>query len=281
MKGKIILTQINASIVLYHNTKEQLLKAINSFLNTSLHVRLYLIDNSSNDDLKELALVDERIEYIFNNANLGYGKAHNIAMKKSIADDVPYHVVLNPDIYFDEGVLENLFDYMQSNRDVGHLMPKVLYPDKKLQNLCKLLPTPLDLFARRFIPIKSIVDKINNRYQLDFFNYDEVAEIPFLSGCFMFLRTDVLKQDCLFDENFFMYLEDADLTRRISQVARTIFYPNVFIYHEYQRGAHTSKKLLWFFIKSTFTYFNKYGWFIDDYRKVTNEKTLNKLGYYR
>ncbi len=281
MKGKIILTQINASIVLYHNTKEQLLKAINSFLNTSLHVRLYLIDNSSNDDLKELALVDERIEYIFNNANLGYGKAHNIAMRKSIADDVPYHVVLNPDIYFDEGVLENLFDYMQSNRDVGHLMPKVLYPDKKLQNLCKLLPTPLDLFARRFIPIKSIVDKINNRYQLDFFNYDEVAEIPFLSGCFMFLRTDVLKQDCLFDENFFMYLEDADLTRRISQVARTIFYPNVFIYHEYQRGAHTSKKLLWFFIKSTFTYFNKYGWFIDDYRKVTNEKTLNKLGYYR
>ena len=177
--------------------------------------------------------------------------------------------------------MENLFDYMQSNRDVGHLMPKVLYPDKKLQNLCKLLPTPLDLFARRFIPIKSIVDKINNRYQLDFFNYDEVAEIPFLSGCFMFLRTDVLKQDCLFDENFFMYLEDADLTRRISQVARTIFYPNVFIYHEYQRGAHTSKKLLWFFIKSTFTYFNKYGWFIDDYRKVTNEKTLNKLGYYR
>lgn len=281
MKGKIILTQINASIVLYHNTKEQLLKAINSFLNTSLHVRLYLIDNSSNDDLKELALVDERIEYIFNNANLGYGKAHNIAMRKSIADDVPYHVVLNPDIYFDEGVLENLFDYMQSNRDVGHLMPKVLYPDKKLQNLCKLLPTPLDLFARRFIPIKSIVDKINNRYQLDFFNYDEVAEIPFLSGCFMFLRTDVLKQDCLFDENFFMYLEDADLTRRISQVARTIFYPNVFIYHEYQRGAHTSKKLLWFFIKSTFTYFNKYGWFFDDYRKVTNEKTLNKLGYYR
>ena len=88
MKGKIILTQINASIVLYHNTKKQLLKAISSFLHTSLHVRLYLIDNSSNDDLKELALVDERIEYIFNNAHLGYGKAHNIAMRKSIADDV-------------------------------------------------------------------------------------------------------------------------------------------------------------------------------------------------
>lgn len=49
------MTQMNASIVLYHNKKEQL---INSFLNTSLHVKLYLVDNSSNDDLKELSEMD-------------------------------------------------------------------------------------------------------------------------------------------------------------------------------------------------------------------------------
>lgn len=67
------MTQINASIVLYHNKKEQLIKVINSFLDTDLQVRLYLIDNSSNDDLKGLCEIDSRIEYIFNNANLGYG----------------------------------------------------------------------------------------------------------------------------------------------------------------------------------------------------------------
>jgi hypothetical protein len=272
---------------MYHNNKEQLQKVIESFLNTALypkgnlHVRLYLIDNSAKDELKELANIDKRIEYIFNNANLGYGAGHNIAMRKSIENSVAYHVVLNPDIYFEKGVIEGLFEYMQAHKDVGHIMPKVLYPNGELQKLCKLLPTPLDLFARRFIPIKSFVNRINNRYELDFFSYDEIAEIPFLSGCFMFFRTEVLAQDCLFDEDFFMYLEDADLTRRIAKISKTLYYPKVSIVHEYQRGAHTSKKLLYIFIASVFTYFKKYGWFFDKERAKINKKTLKTLGYYK
>lgn len=275
------MIQINASIVLYHNHKEQLIKAIKSFLDTTLHVKLYLIDNSTNDQLKELQRIDTRITYIYNNANLGYGAAHNIAMRKSIADGVRYHVVLNPDIYFSTGTIEALYGYMQEHQDVGHAMPRVLYPNEKLQKLCKLLPTPLDLFARRFIPIKAIVDKINYRYEMGFFNYDEIAEVPFLSGCFMFLRVDILKQDCLFDDHFFMYLEDADLTRRISKISKTIYYPYASIYHKYERGAHKNRRLLWIFIKSAFTYFHKYGWLFDRSRKTVNEKTLKKLGYYR
>lgn len=58
VKKNCIMTQINASIVLYHNKKEQLIKVINSFLDTDLQVRLYLIDNSSNDDLKGLCEID-------------------------------------------------------------------------------------------------------------------------------------------------------------------------------------------------------------------------------
>jgi len=144
------MNNVNASIVLYHNNKEQLTKAINSFLNTSLDVKLYLVDNSSNDDLKVLGEMDSRIEYIFNNANLGYGSAHNIAIKKSIESGVPYHLVLNPDVYFNSGVIEALYNYMQSNPDVGLIMPKVLYPDGSIQYLCKLLPTPFDLIGVDF-----------------------------------------------------------------------------------------------------------------------------------
>ena len=55
------MKKINASIVLYHNKKEQVLRAIRSVLNTDLNVRLYLVDNSSNDVLKELAQLDSRI----------------------------------------------------------------------------------------------------------------------------------------------------------------------------------------------------------------------------
>jgi GT2 family glycosyltransferase len=215
------MTQINGSIVLYHNEKEQLIKAIGSFLNTSLDVKLYLVDNSSNDALKDLEKLDERIEYIFNNANLGYGSAHNIAMQKSIEDGVSYHLVLNPDIYFDSGVLEKLFDYMETNKDTGNIIPQVRYPDGERQHLCKLLPTPTDLILRRFIPSKSWKEKRNENYELRWTGYDKVMNVPSLSGCFMFLQCDALKDVGLFDENIFMYLEDTDLNRRIHTKYKT------------------------------------------------------------
>jgi len=91
------MEKINASIVLYHNKKEQSSKLIHNLLNTRHILKLYLIDNSSNNDLKELSGLDNRIEYTFNNGNLGFGKAHNIALRKSIGENDPYHLVLNPD----------------------------------------------------------------------------------------------------------------------------------------------------------------------------------------
>ena len=276
------MTKINGSIVLYHDEKEKVKKTIRSFLNTNLAAKLYLIDNSSNDNLKELKNIYEKIEYIFNNANLGYGKAHNIAIRKSIDENIKYHLVLNPDIYFEEGVLEELYDFMEKNPDVGLVMPKVLYPDGKIQYLCKLLPTPLDLFGRRFLNkglFKKYIEKRNEIYELRFTGYNKIMEVPYLSGCFMFIRTEVLKKVGLFDERFFMYLEDTDLSRRIHRVAKTIYYPYVHIYHEHQKSSYKNLKLLKIHIESAIKYFNKWGWFNDPERETINRKTLEKLKY--
>jgi len=274
------MTQLNASIVLYHNKKDQLIKAIKSFLDTDLKVKLYLVDNSTNDDLKELTQLDARIEYIFNNANLGYGRAHNIAIRKSIEDGVSYHLVLNPDVYFERGVLEKLYEYMEENKDIGNIMPKVLYPNGDIQYLCKLLPTPVDLIFRRFIPIKKWQEKRNERYELRGTGYDKIMNVPYLSGCFMFLRTLALQDIGMFDERFFMYLEDTDLSRRIHKVSKTIYYPYVHIYHEYGKGSYKNKKLLEYHIESAIKYFNKWGWFIDKERDIINKIALSKLEHF-
>jgi len=272
------MKRINASIVLYHNSTEQLTKAIKSFLNTELKVKLYLVDNSLNDDLKELEKLDERVEYIFNNANLGYGSAHNIAMLKSIEEDALYHVVLNPDIYFEVGVLEKLFDYMEKNSQIGNVLPQVLYSAGEVQHLCKLLPTPTDLILRRFIPSKSWKEKRNDLYELRFSSYDKVMNVPSLSGCFMFMRVSALKKVGLFDENIFMYLEDVDLNRRLHTKYKTMFYPEVSIVHEYAKESYKSKKLLMFHIQSAIYYFNKWGWFFDKQRDEINQQCLSDLG---
>lgn len=275
------MTQINASIVLYHNKKEQVLKAINSCLNTELIVKLFLVDNSSNDDLKDLANFDNTIEYIFNNSNLGFGEAHNIAIKKSIEDGVKYHLVLNPDVYFDKGTLEKLYKYMVANPDVGLVMPKVLYPDGRIQYLCKLLPTPFDLFGRRFLnvyPIKKFVDQRTEVYELRFTGYDKIINVPYLSGCFMFLKIEALKEVGIFDKRFFMYLEDTDLSRRIHNKYITMYYPEVSIYHEYGKESYKNKNMLIYHIISAVKYFNKWGWISDDDRNRVNRDTLKKLG---
>ena len=277
------MKSINVSIVLFKNDQDLVKKAIYSCINSFLINKVYLIDNSPTDILSCLASLDSRIEYIFNNANLGFGKAHNIALKRSIEENVPYHLVLNPDVYFEKGVLEELYNFMEANKDVGLVMPKVLYPNGNLQYLCKLLPTPLDLFGRRFLnfgPFKKIVEKRNEVYELRFTGYDKIMEVPYLSGCFMFIRTEVLKKVGLFDERFFMYLEDTDLSRRIHKVAKTVYYPYVYVYHEYGKGSYKSLKLLYYHIKSAIKYFNKYGWFFDKEREEINKKILKKLGWH-
>lgn len=274
------MIDLSVSIVLFHNEKEQVERAICSVLNTNLKIILFLIDNSIYDDLKSLSNIDSRIEYIFNNANLGFGKAHNIALRKSIEEGIPYHLVLNPDVYFEEGVLEELYSFMENNPDVGLVMPKVLYPDGKLQYLCKLLPTPIDLFGRRFLnfgPFKKFIEKRNEIYELRFTGYDKIMEVPYLSGCCMFLRTNILKKVGLFDERFFMYLEDTDLTRRIHKVAKTIYFPYIHIYHEYGKGSYKNFKLLYYNIDSAIKYFNKWGWFNDPEREKINKEVLKNL----
>lgn len=278
------MSQLNGSIVLYHTDENIAARAIKSFLQSSLSRTLFLIDNSKKDGLRKLEKLDSRIKYIFTGKNLGYGKAHNIALKRSIESNVKYHLILNPDVYFEKGVLEKLYEFMEGNSDVGLVMPKVLYPDGALQYLCKLLPTPFDLFRRRllnFDVFKKLNEKRNFIFELRFTEYKEIMDVPFLSGCFMFIRTEVLKQIGIFDERFFLYLDDTDLSRRIHKISRTVFYPYVHIYHEWGRGSYKSFKLFFYHIKDAFSYFNKWGWVFDKERVLINRSILEKLEYKR
>lgn len=274
----MIKLDVTACIVLYRNNRDVVSMVINSFLSTKLNVKLFLIDNSPTDELKDLC-IDQRISYFHNPSNPGFGAAHNIAIKKAIQEGALYHLVLNPDVYFGENVLEQILDYMENNTSIGNLMPKVVYPDGSLQYLCKLLPTPYDWIGRRFNPFKSMVDKRNELFELKFTGYNEIMDVPYLSGCFMFLRIDALKKIGFFDDGIFMYGEETDLCRRlVSGGYNTIFFPRVTIVHHFEKGSHKSLRLTWIGIKSAIYYFNKWGWIFDSERRAINRNTLRKLG---
>ncbi|MGK9126754.1 glycosyltransferase family 2 protein [Olivibacter sp. SA151] len=265
---------ITASIVLYHNDPLEVQEAVRSCLSSPSINKVYLVDNSTEDNFRSLAN-NERIEYISNAENIGFGAAHNLAIQRCVASD--YHIIVNPDIAFHESVIEHLTAFMDQHPDIGLVMPKVLYKNGQLQRLCKLLPTPFNLFGRRFAPNRRWARELNEQYELSFFQYDQIADIPCLSGCFMFVRNNVLQTLGGFDTRFFLYLEDVDLVRRIGHIARTVFYPHVSISHGYQKESYHNSKVLRMHMKSAIQYFNKWGWLFDRERKQINQETLKKL----
>lgn len=268
-----MLSTLNISIVLYKNNPSQINNLLEDiFASQSIQLNtIYLVDNSPDNRLQSLKKLDSRIEYIAVLHNPGYGAAHNLAIKKSIENNIRYHLVVNPDIRFSSTELAKLISFMQQHNDIGLVMPKVIYPDGKVQHLCKLLPTPFNIFARRFMP-QSYINKMNYSYTLQWTGYNKLMQIPYLSGSFMLFRVSDLQQIGSFDERFFMYFEDTDITRRFYREGKAWFYPHTTVIHEHNQESYRSLKMFWVHIQNMIRYFNKYGWFIDLERRQINKR---------
>ncbi len=269
---------LNCSIVIYHPNYSKLNKTILCVLASPFLNKLYLVDNSENDHFSnEISKYGDKIVYLYNNKNIGFGKAHNIAIKKSITENIKYHIVINPDVYFENDVIEKMYQFFLDTNDVAMAMPRLINLDKTTQTLPKLLPSPFSLIFRILFKKFRLFKKYINKYELRFVRNDVIYETPIISGCFVFLNLNLLKNDSFFDENYFMYFEDWDLSRRVSQKYKTIYYPIVSVLHEYESGANKSLKLFFIYIKSAFHYFNKWGWIFDTYRVKKNNETLNQF----
>ena len=275
-----MMYDLTACIVTYNTNEEVLEKIINCFQKLKLNFKLFISDNSEKDKLREFIkkFNDDRIEYIFNNSNKGFGAGHNVIINKLLNKelDSKYHLVMNSDVYFEEDVVEKLLDYMSNHEKIGQIGPRITGKDGTLTYSCKLFPTPLNLIMRRFIPLKKIVEKMDYDYEMRWYNYKDIVEGALLSGCFMLLRTEVFEKVGKFDEKYFMYLEDYDFCRRIGEKYEVIYYPEVEIMHEHAKSSYKSRKMLLIHIKSALTYFNKWGWIFDKKRSEANKK-LKKL----
>jgi GT2 family glycosyltransferase len=158
--------------------------------------------------------------------------------------------------------------------EFGVVMPKILYEDGSTQHLCKRLPTPWDLVMRRFGPqlAHRLFRSAMDRYELRDRDYDQPMEPPTLSGCFLMLRNSVVDEVGLFDDRFFMYMEDVDLVRRIWSVSRALYYPAVSIVHGYEKGSYRDPRLAWRHVRSAIRYFAKWGWIQDPVRAGLNSR---------
>jgi len=277
---KTAAVEASCCIVCYHNPPDQVERLLASVTMARPAMLVYLIDNSRTDALRALAGRAGAV-YRHQPDNPGYARAHNWALNAAAAAGSRYHLVLNPDVQMPLDGIGKLLAYMVAHPDVGLVAPRVHYPDGRLQPLCKLLPHPLELAVRRFFPLLHRSSGRLARYELHGSGYSQVMDVPALSGCFMLMRVETVLRVGLFDERFFLYFEDVDLSRRVGRVARTVFVPHVAIVHNYGRGSYRNWRLLWHHMVSAARYFNKWGWVRDPERDRINARALREAGLTR
>ena len=259
--------------MLYHNSEEQVKSLIECLARSEINMLVFFIDNSRDKKLEGICTSAPGCKYIKTDENLGYGRAHNIATQSCVSIS-KWHLILNPDIRFDAGCLRKLMAHIGQNPKLGMIVPRVLYEDGSMQYLCKLLPTPWNVFSRRFIPFQWLVERGNYLYEMRFSDYLTPMMIPCASGCFMFCRSEALAKIGGFDERFFMYAEDVDLSRRMHCQYTVQYFPEVSIFHGYNKESYRNYRLLKYHVVSLIRYFNKWGWFMDPERRRLNQLAI-------
>lgn len=263
---------VTASIVIYRHTPEDVRPLFEALARDPAVKDWVVVNNGGAEAATELA--SSLGAYCLHpGRNLGFGAANNLALGE-LREQGRYHLFINPDIRLLPGVMGVLTEFMDQHPDVGFVMPRVLYPDGSEQRLCKRLPTPFDLFLRRFLGSfgKFLFRSHWDRYQMHDLDLSLTREVPSLSGCFMFVRTAALEVTGVFDERYFLYMEDVDLCRRIGSRYRTLFFPDVSVHHGYAKGSYSSFRLLRHHLTSAIRYFNKWGWFHDPEREQLNRR---------
>lgn len=266
---------VSASLVLFNNAPEIYGEALQSFIGCQNAGLLVVVDNSATP-LSHPLFQHAKVKYIHAGANLGFGAGHNLALAQ-ISARAPYHLFLNPDVRFDEGVLITLADRLDAMPDIATIMPRINFEDGSLQRLCKLLPTPVDLILRRFIPVRRVQAWLNERYELHGLSQDVLSDVPTISGCFLMTRRAALDDIGGFDTRYFMYMEDVDLVRRLNAKGRVAYDPTVSVVHRYAKGSYRNRKLLGYHLASAIRYFNKWGWWFDSERRRRNLSAVQGL----
>ncbi len=258
---------LTASVVTYHTSEDELAACLKS-LSPDYFDKIYVIDNSSSAITKKQCESWPEVEYIASE-NIGYGRGHNMALATAAERSTDYHLVINPDVYFVPAEIKPMLDYLDNNPDVAALQPAVVYPDGRLQYTVKMLPTPMDLIGRRFLP-KRLMRQRNSRYELHHIDHSKPFNAPYHQGSFMLLRMKALAEVGVFDERYFMYPEDIDLTRRLHSRYRTMYFPYAKVTHAHRAASYHSMRMLWIHIVNIIKYFNKWGWWHDSERKRFN-----------
>lgn len=227
------------------NSGTQLKDCIESVMKSSFHNsilnKVIIVDNDSKDNSIELVekLNFEKLEIIKNRENLGFGKACNIGAKDSLSDFILF---LNPDAMVYEDTFHKLFDYIEKNdnSDVVVYGVQLIGDDGKVQRTCARFPK-LRNFLVRVLGLNKINREFFKSFSMEYWNHNETKIVDQVIGAFFLVKKDIFEQLNGFDERFFVYYEELDLSKRVHDSGyKTMYISEIQAYH---KGGGTSEQV--------------------------------------
>ena len=193
-----------------------------------LSLQLIVVDNASTDaSVAHLKNTSYSVELIFNQKNVGFGRANNQALPLVRGRHV---LLLNTDAFVSEDTLTKTIAFMDEHPNCGVLGVRLVGRDGALQPSCRYRPTVANIFLNkiglsRWFPYVRAVDDMA-------WAHDAVRECDWVPGCYYLIRREVLSQVGLFDPRFFMYYEEVDHCIRVQQAGwKVFFYPFTQVVH--------------------------------------------------
>lgn len=251
--------------VVYHSSSEEVkrLSACLDQLEPFVGYGLVINDYQPGEPAERLCKAAKFV--VKDDKNLGYGRAMNLGVQRALELGIhPLWIgALNTDLSWKPQTFDTLLDWLEQHDDVVLAVPAITGERGETEKLCKLDPSILALLSRRFwldCLKPRWLKAYDRRYVMAGCDLGDVLDVPYLSGCCMLIRLQAYEFVQGFDERFFLYLEDADLTRKLRAVGRCVHLPIASVQHQWGRGNHRSLKLTWVNLVSAWIYFQKWGW---------------------
>lgn len=258
------MKDLSVSIVAY-NDEEDVKNAVESILRWTpdfISMTIYIVDNSTKENtLKELES-KPNVVYISTGKNLGFGGGHNVIIDKL---DSKYHAIVNPDILLKEDAFSKIVSFMDET-NCGMCVPRITDEEGNLLKVYRREVTVFDMFIRMFI--KGGFKKRRAYHTMQDMDYDKPFQVPFAQGSFLVIKTDLFKKLKGFDERFFLYMEDADLCKRVNNVSNLLYFPGTSVIHKWEKGSHKNLALFKLHVSSMVKYFLKWR------RSLSNKKIV-------
>lgn len=221
----------------------------------SISKKIFVVDNSTEkNNLFQLEQLWQDVAVVKTGENLGFGGGHNYVLDML---DSKYHAIVNPDILLTEDAFSPLLAFMDREQ-CGMCVPRILDEEGRLQKVYRRELTVFDMFIRMFL--KKGFDKRRAYHTMADADYEKPFIVPFAQGSFLVIRTELYRKLEGFDKRFFLYMEDADLCRRVNKESSLYYCPDAKVIHKWEKGSHKNKKLFKLHVSSMIKYFNKWGW---------------------